>query len=72
MMIDSENKLLSIDESCLTDLSDENESTISGGTFTFGLLSLLFSWCAPKPVYVAPKPVCPPAPPVCPPPPTCY
>ncbi|BAY63338.1 hypothetical protein NIES22_34250 [Calothrix brevissima NIES-22] len=70
MTINSENKLLSIDESCLSELSDENQSTISGGTF--GLLSwswsFLFSWCLPKPVYVAPQPVCPPPQPVCPPP----
>ncbi|BAY27360.1 hypothetical protein NIES2100_71830 [Calothrix sp. NIES-2100] len=75
MMINSENQLLSIDESCLSDLSDENQSTISGGTL--GLLVALLSWCAPK-KYVAPcpppKPVCPPPPPVCEPPkPTsCY
>lgn len=47
MMIASENQLLSIDESCLSDLSEENESTISGGCFSlfgglFGLLGCLF------------------------------
>lgn len=43
MMIASENQLLSIDESCLSDLSAENESTISGGCFSlFGIFSWLF------------------------------
>ncbi len=40
MTIASSNQLHSIDETCLSDLSAENESTISGGTF--GLLGLFF------------------------------
>jgi hypothetical protein len=49
MMIKSENQLLSIDETCLLDLSEENESTISGGTF--GLLSWIFGGLFGKPSY---------------------
>ncbi|MBD2196472.1 MULTISPECIES: hypothetical protein [Calothrix] len=44
MMIDSENKLLSIDESCLSELSDENQATISGGTFLLLGLLLKKKW----------------------------
>jgi hypothetical protein len=44
MMIKSENQLRSINEIYLSDLSEENESTISGGTFLNlgGFLSNLF------------------------------
>jgi hypothetical protein len=49
MMIASENQLFSIDDTCLSDLSDENESAISGGTF--GLLSWIFGGLFGKPSY---------------------
>lgn len=52
MMIDSENKLLSIDESCLSELSDENQATISGGFFILGWFWK--KWLTPR--HPAPQP----------------
>lgn len=38
MKINAENQLLAIDETCLSELSEENESTISGGFFLLKIL----------------------------------